>query len=57
VRAYYAQAGIDIDGLLRPYLRFADVVEYGGPHGAQLPDDDLNSDLFAKDEFLVRRLR
>jgi predicted membrane-bound spermidine synthase len=57
VRAYYAQAGIDIDGLLRPYLRFADVVEYGGPHGAQLPDDDLNSDLFAKDEFLVPRLR
>ena len=56
VQAYYAQAGIDIVALLRPYLRFTDVVEYS-PRGARLPDDDLNSDLFAKDEFLVRRAR
>lgn len=54
VRDHYARAGIDIVALLRRYLSGADVIEYT-PRGPIVRKDDLNHDLFAKDEFLVRR--
>jgi spermidine synthase len=49
VREYYARAGIDIEKLIRPYL--AGYIEPFGPDYDRLTLDDLNSDLFPKDEY------
>jgi len=52
VRSHYLRAGIDIDALLAPYLAAP-----GPRHIDTGPADrdDLNDDLFPRDEFSVRR--
>jgi hypothetical protein len=49
VRDYYARAGIDIEGLIGPYLK--GYVGAFGPDYDRATLDDLNSDLFPKDEY------
>ena len=49
VRDYYTRAGIDIERLIGPYL--TGYVETFGPDYNRLTLDDLNSDLFPKDEY------
>jgi spermidine synthase len=51
VQAYYARAVVDIVGLLRPYLDRAPRV-YGPSHDRSRLQD-INTDLFPKDEFSV----
>jgi spermidine synthase len=51
VRAYYTRAGIDIEALIAPYL--TGYVATFGPEYDRRTLDDLNSDLFPKDEYKV----
>lgn len=50
VRPHYAAAGVDIDGVLRPYLE--SVPRYFGP-GKPRVLADLNTDIFPRDEFAL----
>jgi predicted membrane-bound spermidine synthase len=49
-RDYYAMAGVDIEGLLRPYLE-GDPQRFGP--GDQRTMEGLNTDLFPRDEFAL----
>ena len=51
VLAHYAQAGVDILALLEPYLGAAPIV-FGPSHDRSMLQD-INTDLFPKDEFAV----
>ena len=51
MREYYYRAGIDIESLLAPYLEQSPHVT--GPSNHSAPADDLNDDLFPRDEFGV----
>lgn len=52
VQAYYRRAGMDIRGLLAPYLDRTPR-QIGWPEGQLHPVGDLNEDLFPRDEFSV----
>jgi spermidine synthase len=54
VRDYYYRAGIDVEALLAPYLDAAPRA-LRGANGS--PRDDLNEDLFPRDEFGVPYMR
>ena len=49
-RDYYAAAGVDITELLEPYLAS---VQAPGMGAADHSDDDLNTDMFPRDEFAL----
>jgi spermidine synthase len=49
-RNYYAMAGVDIEGLLRPYLE-SDPQQFGPDHPRET--EGLNTDLFPRDEFAL----
>lgn len=51
VREYYYRAGIDIENLLAQYLEKSPKTT--GPSNQPVPADDLNDDLFPRDEFGV----
>jgi predicted membrane-bound spermidine synthase len=55
VKAYYAQAGIDVEQLLSPYLAGPDRTTSGKASHLTDSRNDLNEDLFPRDEFSVPR--
>jgi spermidine synthase len=59
VREYYQRASIDLETLLSPYLQGPGYTTEGASQGhgagADLSREDLNQDLFPRDEFSVPR--
>jgi hypothetical protein len=54
VHDYFAEAGIDVEAMIKDYLQPGRVTAYG-PDATRPGPADINTDLFPRDEFDYRR--